>query len=167
MDQGGRGRARVEKSLLGSCYKATWAHPRTTDGRIGPSRVAPTPQGNLTTNQSETSLVSDAPWTKEADEGLKSSGLRAIRATKRGGHTHARRAELQVPASPNFRPFGPLTRFLDQKSKKKKPNGVHFAQTMRTFLAKNMHKTSAVKYVTDHTKIRVFWSVFDPQKNTA
>jgi hypothetical protein len=26
---------------------------------------------------------------------------------------------------------------------------------------------SAVKYVTDHTKIRVFWSVFDPQKNTA
>ena len=62
--------------------------PRVT-GRIGPSRVAPSPQGNPTTNQSETSLVSDAPWTKEAEEGLKSSSLRAIRVTKRGGHTHA------------------------------------------------------------------------------
>ena len=45
----------------------------------GPSRVAPTPQGNPTTNQSETSLVSDAPWTKEAEEGPKSSSPRAIR----------------------------------------------------------------------------------------
>ena len=48
-------------------------------GRIGPSRVAPTPQDNPTTNQSETSLVSDAPWTKEAEEGPKSSSPRAIR----------------------------------------------------------------------------------------
>ena len=63
-------------------------------GRIGPSRVAPTPQDKPTTNQSETSLVisnttCDTPWTKEAEEGLKSSGLRAIHVTKRGGHTHA------------------------------------------------------------------------------
>ena len=51
-------------------------------GRIGPSRVVPTPQDKPTTNQSETSLVSDAPWTKEAEEGLKSSSPRAIRVTK-------------------------------------------------------------------------------------
>ena len=56
-------------------------------GRIGPSRVAPTPQDKPTTNQSETSLVSDTPWTKEAEDGLKSSSPRAIRVTKRGGHT--------------------------------------------------------------------------------
>ena len=59
-------------------------------GRIGPSRVAPTPQNKPTINQSETSLnVSDAPWTKEAEEGFKSSSPRAIRVTKRGGHIHA------------------------------------------------------------------------------
>ena len=57
-------------------------------GRIGPSRVVPTPQDKPTTNQSETSLVSDTPWTKETEEGLKSSSLRAIRVAKRGGHTH-------------------------------------------------------------------------------
>ena len=41
-------------------------------GRIGPSRVAPTPQDKPTTNQSETSLVSDTPWTK--DQGGRFSG---------------------------------------------------------------------------------------------
>ena len=68
-------------------------------GRIGPSRVAATPQDQPTTNQSETSLVSDTPWTKETEEGLKSSSLRAIRVAKRGGHTHP--SNTQVLAKKN------------------------------------------------------------------
>ena len=84
----GAGNGGMPGSRARRCFVVVGGLPRVA-GRIGPSRVAPTPQGNPTTNQSETSFVSDAPWTKEAEEGLKSSSLRAIRVTKRGGHTHA------------------------------------------------------------------------------
>ena len=138
MDQGGRGRARVEKSLLGSCYKATWAHPRTTDGRIGPSRVAPTPQGNPTTNQSETSLVSDAPWTKEAEEGPKSSSPRAIRFLKRGGKSLAQRTQFKLCKNQRFDLPGPKTRFFSTR----RPQNLHVVQSAQTRtrpLAIDMH----------------------------